>query len=318
MIDLVSESFYGCAPGFRYNPKTRSCELVKDMPKQHCREGWRFDKKTNSCVNAVENPCNPGFIYNPNTRTCDLANNQNVKQKMEQKQQCKKGWEHDPISGACVKTQDCKEGYTFNPSMKACVQKVPECKTGYVYNEEKKACDLLTNIPGQSCPVDSDFDPVTGACRPRGKKRPLSVIDQVPSPLYKSMIWRYHDTEPMLFSSDNKMAKTTYGDLMRSSYRGILKNCIDPLPMEFIVTDGVKTIFIDRSKYKLSNLYAVAEEIYGRPILNPRTRRPLPEAIGRELMLRVRYSYEYGDEGPLIIEGRHRVVYVLEPEKSEY
>lgn len=311
----------GCAPGFQLKiiDGRPQCVPVTGLPKkvqeEQCKSGWRFDKEKKACVKVDENPCKVGWIYDPDAKACVMANEENLKKKSDSKQ-CKTGWSHDAITGACVKDQDCKDGHVFNPSLKACVKKVPECKSGWVYDEGQGACVLLDKLEGQACPVDSDFDPGTGACMPRKDRRPLSVIDKVPRPKYSSVPWRYDNEEPLLVSPDSQFIKATYGDLIRSSYGDILHRCGNTGPHEFIVSDGIENMWVGPSKYRASHLFSIAEEIYGRPIINPRTRRPLPEAIGRELMLYVRYSYSYSDESPLIIEGRNRTLYVVEPQQS--
>jgi len=311
----------GCAPGWVYDADKRACvpvsELPKHMLKEKCKKGWRFDNQSKSCVQIGEQPCKPGWLYDPKTETCVVANRENVVEKKELKNKCKDGWGYDSLSGSCVKEEECKPGHVFNPTLRACVTKVPDCKTGWAYDEDKGACVLMDAFEGQQCPVDSDFDPETGACMPRGKRKALSVIDMVPRPRRLACAWRYDPHEPFMISPDSKFVKSTYGDLIRSSYSNVLKECGVGGPFEFIISDGIKNIWVGPSKYKASHLYAVAEELYGKPYLNHMTGRPLPEVIGTELMLWVRYSYSYGDEGPLIVDGRNRVLYVIEPVKSD-
>jgi len=312
----------GCAPGFEIkviNGIPR-CVPVKGLPisqaTEKCKDGWRFSTEKNACVRKDEEPCKPGWIFDPEKDRCVLADKQTIEKKKEIKNSCKDGWGYDAVTDSCVKEQECSEGHVFNPTLNACVTKTPECKTGWAFDEQQNSCVLIDKIEGQSCPVDSDFDPDTGACMPHGRRRPLSVIDKVPRPRKIAYAWRYDPVEPVLVSPDSKVIKTTYGDLIRSSYSDLLHKCTNAGPTWFIVSDGIDNIYVGPSKYRASNLYAIAEEIYGKPIINPRTRRPLPEAIGRELMLFVRYSYGFGEQGPLIVEGRNRVFYVVEPQYS--
>jgi len=286
----MTEEFGGCAPGFEYDPRLNACVPKKRMVGRGsmdnqgmCKEGWTLDPKLQACVKPLHHEdCGPGFY-------------------------------HDPEKGVCAKKPDCKDGFTFNENIMACVRKQPDCKPGFVYDSEKEACSRVDQMSGESCPIDSDFDTHSGVCTPKKKHQAPSVISEVPKPPYTSVLWRYSHDDPILHNSDYALNKATVGDWMQSQYAGSLKECSEGGPFPFLVTDGIDLIRVGQGRYNIKYLYQIAEEIYGRPIIDAVSKRPLPEAIGRNLLLHVRFSVEWDDVGPLVVQGRNRVMYVVSP-----
>jgi hypothetical protein len=285
----MSEEFGGCAPGFEYDPRIRACVVKRKLvgrPTDQagmCKQGWTLDPKLNACVKPLQH------------------------------EECGSGFYHDPEKGVCSKKPDCKEGFTFNENIMACVRKQPECKTGFVWDSEHNACSRIDQMSGESCPIDSDFDSRAGVCVPKKTHVIPNVLIEVPKPPYTSVLWRFSHDDPILHNSDYNLNKATVGDWQRSQYGKDVRSCSEGGQFPFLVTDGVDVIRVGPGRYPLKYLYQIAEEIYGRPVIDAVSKRPLPEAIGRNLMLHVRFSVDWDDVGPLVIEGRHRVLYVVSP-----
>jgi hypothetical protein len=283
-----------------------------------CAKGWVYDPVSKTCVRREDNPCKKGWVHDPTKKACVMASPEVFEKKKKIAQSCTEGWKFDPVSGTCVKEEDCKEGHVFNPTLNACVKKIPTCTDGWVFDSETGTCKKLPEVTGESCPIDSDFDSKTGVCMPRKDRKPISVIDEVPPPLYKSILWHYDPLDPILMNPNNEIAKGTVGDWHRTTFQkesDFLTKLDRPEPFEFIITDGIKNYYVESTRYKASALYQIAEEIYGKPILDPKTKRVLPEAIGREMMLVVSVVSDWHGVSPLVVYGRNRVLYVVSPKE---
>lgn len=300
--------FGGCAPGFEMK-MVEGRPVCVPVKKLFGREGGYVRKKGEICTE--------GMMVDPTGRMCVPI----------PKSDCKDGFHLNPNAGpggACEKTPDCKDGFTFNPAVGpggACVPERPDCeKPGFVFDPDAGpggACTRLDQaVPEhEACPIDSDFDPKTGACLPRGKRIP-SILERVPRVRYSSVPWRTNPVEPIWHSPDDNVSKGTVGDwrnCRNPKLIRVLNMCREGGAHVFTVTDGRQIEWIGQARYRLKNLYQVAEELYGKKIIDPKTKRPLPEAIGLPLHLTVRCSVEQEDRGPLVIEGRDRVWYVVNP-----
>jgi hypothetical protein len=212
--------------------------------------------------------------------------------------------------------EGCKAPFVLNPFTNTCNVPLPGCKTGYAHDSEREACAPLDEVVAESCPTGTEWDTELVACIPRGKRIP-SLLERVPKPTATTVLWNTNPREPIYHSPDSTISKGTVGDWRRVEDPDLVKAldlCVDGGDHVFVVTDGRNIEWIGQSRYRLRNLYEVAQEIYGDYIIDPKTKRPLPEAVGFPIKFSVRTAVGYEDKGPLIVEHPDiRVWYLVNP-----
>ena len=195
------------------------------------------------------------------------------------------------------------------------------------YEEAIAAVDLdYSRLEKAGCPIGSREDEKTGSCIPDVKLKPQVPSSKVPLPKYQnpSVHWNKSADVPWILIDDSySMAKANIGTWINSGHAKISKEflaCKKPIDItvevgkEYKIGPGEgldKSVKIGQTKYHRDRIYEIAEEIFGVPIMDTRTNKPMSSELGKRIHLEGLITGEH--DVPLVIRGKNKVYYLLNP-----